>query len=462
MFVLGLFTVGASVEDFMEQWYSFISGYGACEFLETFATIELEFHGMRFGIFPIAAFVLTTAIFAWWIFQRLSQESRCGRIWSVQTKKRNSVKRARIRFHMKRQQRALVFLCMMLPRADAMNEQQFTALMNNLGSLAQSSTVAAQAAATAAQRLEQATSSTSSASTAGTLGRNLETASKILKNPDVFDGTDPNMWHSWRHGFMNWLTYADSRFADMLNSVEKLKSGEILDRTGWTSADADANTKLYSILTSYLKGNPLQLSRVIAERKDGVQLWQLLRDQYAPATRTRQLALPQAISSFPCFDASKPMSSAITQLEQLVNEFELLSGKKYDNDILLGVLLRCSPEPIRNHLTLTVTPSTTYETAKVQILAFERSSKTWDVTKVIEGVRDQGPTASGSNQGPAPMEVDAVQNKGKGKYGKGKNSHKGKGKSWWGSAGSWFGGKSGGKQKGKSKGKHKGKEQRQV
>ena len=107
------------------------------------------------------------------------------------------------------------------------------------------------------------------------------------------------------------------------------------------------------------------------------------------------------------------MSSAITQLEQLDNKFELLSGKKYDNDILLGVLLRCSPEPIRNYLTLTVTPSTTYETAKEQILAFERSSKTWDVTKVIEGVRDQGPTASGANQGPAPMEVDAVQNKGK-------------------------------------------------
>ena len=93
------------------------------------------------------------------------------------------------------------------------------------------------------------------------------------------------------------------------------------------------------------------------------------------------------------------MSLAITQLEQLVNEFELLSGKKYDN-ILLGVLLQCSPEPIR--LTLTVTPSTTYKSAKEQMLAFERSSKTWDVTKVIEGVRDQGPTASGSNQGPAP------------------------------------------------------------
>ena len=114
--------------------------------------------------------------------------------------------------------------------------------------------------------------------------------------------------------------------------------------------------------------------------------------------------------------------------------------------------MRCAPDPIRNHLTLTVTPSTTYETAKEAILSYERSSKTWDVSKVLESVKDRsGPAASGSSQGPTPMEIDAVQqqHKGKGKdyKGKGKGNYKGGGKNWWSNIPSWFGGKSGGKSR---------------
>ena len=155
---------------------------------------------------------------------------------------------------------------------------------------------------------------------------------------------------------------------DALSQVEHLPPGHTLDKTGWSETDREVNTKLYSILTSYLRGSPLQLSRLLGNEKDGLRLWQLLRDQYAPVTRSRQLALSQAISSFPCFDTNKALSASITELEQLVNEFEMLSGKRYDNDIF---------DPIRNHLTLTVTPSTTYETAKEAILSYERSSKTW-------------------------------------------------------------------------------------
>ena len=140
MFVLGLFTVGAPAENFMEQWYNFIPGYGACQFLETFATIELEFHGMRFGIFTIAAFVFTTAIFAWWIFQRLSRqdlecankEEKFGEACAYPSLHEAAAKSFDVFVHDVAKSRC--------------NERTtVSALMNNLGSLAQSSTVAAQA-----------------------------------------------------------------------------------------------------------------------------------------------------------------------------------------------------------------------------------------------------------------------------------------------------------------------------
>ena len=170
--------------------------------------------------------------------------------------------------------------------------------------------------------------------------------------------------------------------------------------------------KLYVVLTSYLKGPALQLSRLLGESKNGLRLWQLLTNQYSPKTRQRSLAISQAITSFPCFSDTKSLAESIASLEQLVRVFEVVNNKEFDKDILLGVLLRCSPAIIRQHLTLTMSSSTTYDTAKEMILGYERSSRTWDMAAMIKDVQAQPSNAihssMGLNQGPAAMEVDQV------------------------------------------------------
>ena len=284
-------------------------------------------YGMKQDIFLLMCMsaISMLGFLAWVLFQRLSPGPLVPRTWKIQHKKRHTSKTFRLHYQRSKQWKtvACIFL-FILPTSHGMNQEQFTQLMTTLGNLAQGSTVAAQAAASVVTRLEQ-----TSASSGSGISRNIETASKILRNPEVFDGADPNTWQAWRHGFINWLTYADSRFVDALSQVEHLPPGHTLDKTGWSETDREVNTKLYSILTSYLRGSPLQLSRLLGNEKDGLRLWQLLRDQYAPVTRSRQLALSQAISSFPCFDTNKALSASITELEQLVNEFEMLSGKRY-------------------------------------------------------------------------------------------------------------------------------------
>ena len=183
------------------------------------------------------------------------------------------------------------------------------------------------------------------------------------------------------------------------------------------------------LLTSYLKGSALQLSRSGSETRNGFALWKTLVDHSAPATRQRALALSQAISSFPQYKqaAGKTLQEHIMSMEALVQQYDALNAKRFDRGVLLGILMRLCPEGIRQHLSLAITESTSYQEVRERILAYERSSRLWSVEDMVKPLNKQV-----DSSGVAPMEVDAVIYKGKGKggkKGKGKKGNKGKG-SW--------------------------------
>ena len=116
-------------------------------------------------------------------------------------------------------------------------------------------------------RLEQ--SSSSSTHQESDITRRLESASKSLKNPDTWDGIDFASFTNWKHNFINWICFADSRFGDHLQMIEQL-GNEAIDMSGATQADRELSGKLYSILTSYLRGSALQFSRNYVGMKDVV------------------------------------------------------------------------------------------------------------------------------------------------------------------------------------------------
>ena len=75
--------------------------------------------------------------------------------------------------------------------------------------------------------------------------------------------------------------------------------------------------------------------------------------------RQRSLALSQAISSFPQFVAGgdRTLQDHIVNMETLVQQYDALSAKQFDRDVLLGVLLRLCPDHIRQHLSLAISDS---------------------------------------------------------------------------------------------------------
>ena len=324
----------------------------------------------------------------------------------IQLKKKASGLKRRKRFEQKLQGRGLSFLILMSCGygCNAVDGEQFRQFMTGFGTLLQKQDVIVRG-------ITESLAASSSSSTS--VAKGLESAARILKAPEQFDPTSKTTWNTWRHSFLNWLSYADGRFLASIQDIEKWTPSDTVETADWSDQDWDLARKLYSILTSYLRGSALHLSRSEAENRNGFVLWKKLVDYYAPATRQRALSLSQAISSFPQFvpGADKTLQEHVSGMETLVQQYDALSSKAFDRDVLLGVLLRLCPDNIRQHLTLAISDSFSYQEVKERIFAYTRSSRMWNVNDVLKTVGKQMPSSSKGDAGPVPMEVDAVMRK---------------------------------------------------
>ena len=341
----------------------------------------------------------------------------------------------------KKQMQVIVILwCMALGHA-----MEATQLVEQVSRLAEAATSAARAAADASARLGAASSTVASPT--------LETATKILKNPDTFSGEDPTAFVTWKMQFESWLGYGDAKCAEMLAQVEQSKVPP--DGTKYSAEEKVYSQRFYAVLSSYLRGRCLQMVRSNYAKKDGFRLWYEMIKEFIPSTKQRALALAQALSQFPAFKEKSSMLEGVLQYENLVQQYETASGQNYPGDLKAATLIRCAPSRLREHLQLSLSDVSTYADVREALLSYERVSKSFSQEQSYKQLQVED---SKTSDGPTPMEVDRVM-KGKGKGKKGKS----KGSSWWNSSWSFGGrgrgaggrGRKGGKGKGRGKGKGK-------
>ncbi|CAE7217588.1 unnamed protein product, partial [Symbiodinium sp. CCMP2456] len=192
-----------------------------------------------------------------------------------------------------------------------------------------------------------------------------------------------------------------------------------------------------------LADNPADSS---AERLEALrQLVQL----YQPASKTRSLGILSALTSMGHFRAGEPLLPQVLDMERIMDEYERSSSKKLDDDFKAIIFLRSVSNNMRNHLATVLSEDVTYNTLRETALHFERMNTRWDSKNLFAG-DSLFPKGRASQEGPVPMEVDALQRKGK----KGNKGGKGKGDK----GGKSSGGKSskGGKGKGDKGGKSAG------
>eukprot|EP00435_Cladocopium_sp_Y103_P058050 s196_g20.t1 len=326
-----------------------------------------------------------------------------------------------------------------------------------MATLAEAATSAATTAERALSQMAQAgVGATSSASSTGdSTQAGLSMAARVLKNPDPFSGDDPYSFSSWKFGFCSWISFGANRFQKAFEEVEKLKPTEELKP--YSANERDLSTKLYAVLTSYLRGRCVSLVRSFSRTQDGFRLWRALLAESEPPSRQRSLAVAQALASYPAFSSAKSALENVLTYESLVQTFEELSGQVYPEELKAATLIRCSEPRLR-----TVGEGTSYSQLRQAILSFEKVSKSWTTEAVLKSLNPVPDSTSTNANGPVPMEVDSIYND-KGRGYKGKSKGKSKSKGWWsfGSYGLQARGRGRGKggraNKGKGKGKQKGK-----
>ena len=326
-------------------------------------------------------------------------------------------------------------------------------MAEQLQQVVQAAFQAAQPAASAAKTMEETMSKRSGNNKFGE-------ASKVIRMPDCF-GTEndrdaeQSKWPEFTMGFKAWLYYAEKEYEKELTYVEdNVKTSQPLSSM---NEDSKARSEqLYSILTGLLlRGRPLKILRAVNER-NGYEVWRQLVVQYSPKTKGRVISVLSAYMNFPAFDKSKTFLEHIQSLERVRTEYRKVAGVDIGDDLQLSVLIRCLPKYLQQHIQLQLTESSRYQNVRDAVSSYETVTQSWSEKKVLTELGVVGSASSAS--GPAPMEIDAVQQfggYGKGKKGKGKGKSDGKsfkGKNGKGS----FGYSDKGKGKGKSKNDGKG------
>ena len=293
-------------------------------------------------------------------------------------------------------------------------------MAEQLQQVVQAAFQAAQAAASAAKTMEETMNKRSGNNKFGE-------ASKVIRMPDCF-GTEndhdaeQSKWPEFSMGFKAWLYYAEKEYEKELTYVEdNVKTTQPLSSM---NEDSKARSEqLYSILTGLLRGRPLKILRAVNER-NGYEVWRQLVVQYSPKTKGRAISVLSAYMNFPAFDKSKTFLEHIQSLERVRTEYRKVAGVDIGDDLQLSVLIRCLPKYLQQHIQLQLTESSSYQNVRDAVLSYETVTQSWSEKKVLTELGVVGSTPSAS--GPAPMEIDAVQQFGG--YGKGKKG-KGKGKS---------------------------------
>ena len=326
---------------------------------------------------------------------------------------------------------------------------------------------AAQANDLLSRIMELSTAATTAANTANTMletftsngGRNSQPrfgdGAKVLRSHDTFDTDDPVKYTMWREQFLNWLTFCDNRYAELIQDVEQL---ETMTTLGSLDEDVkDLARKLYSILSSYLQGPALQIVRANSGDRNGFAVWHRLKELYAPRARPRALAIGQAIMQHPSFSQQRSMLENLLQFDALLDQYELAAGHRMPDDLTVSTVLRCLDGGTRRHLEMIMDDTMDYAKLKDKLILLDKNTKAWSGDNFLKNLQLMNqPTSSSSStyQGSAPMEIDQVQFGQKGKN-KGKSGQKGKKGSWFGFPYGGRGGGSKGCRKGKSKSKGK-------
>ena len=205
-----------------------------------------------------------------------------------------------------------------------------------------------------------------------------------MKPPDLFAPKtleeEVSQWPDWSFSFRVYLGFIDPMYAAELRRTETATVP--INSSGYSADEAARSVKLYAILASYLRNRPLKLLKSEPDQ-DGYKVWQRLFQELEPSSRTRGLAMAQALVSFPAMTKGTSILDYLLTYEKLVSEYEKISYLAYDENIKIGTVLKGLPNELRKHILVGLRPDTKYEEIRTRLLEYERSTQSWNAENIF-------------------------------------------------------------------------------
>ncbi|CAE7197298.1 RE1 [Symbiodinium sp. CCMP2592] len=264
--------------------------------------------------------------------------------------------------------------------------------------------VQARAVSDAAQAAAQATEAAQAVMASAHEARRIEALSRFFQKPDMYKPDtreqEIDQWTDWRH----------------MDTVEA-RTNEEANLNATTHPDAARRSReLYAILASFIRNRPLKILRNVAG-SNGYEAWRQLMLEMQPKTRQKQLALMTQLNNM-TFDPKRSLNEQLGKFDEVVREYERISGTTYPDDLRVSTLVSAAPGPLQVQLHMALTPTTTYNELKEKVLAYERSTTKWHASSGL-----QFPAVTATTDTSGPMEIDVVTHGG-GKKGGGKKGIK--------------------------------------
>ena len=197
----------------------------------------------------------------------------------------------------------------------------------------------------------------------------------LVQKPDVFKPetreAEVELWAEWRHGMRNYLGIIDQNFITELDEIETHPSRRP-DLATMQLSTSRRSRELYSILQSFLRHRPAKLVRAV-EQHNGYEGWRVLINEMQPSSRQRQMALASQLANVK-FDAKLSLAEQLTKYEEVIREYERVSGSRYNEDLKISTLVQACPGPLQVQIHMSLTSESTYQDLKDKVLAYERST----------------------------------------------------------------------------------------
>ncbi|CAE7237703.1 GIP [Symbiodinium sp. CCMP2592] len=213
-------------------------------------------------------------------------------------------------------------------------------------------------------------------------------ANKILNRPSEFGSgvhdNDLANWSEWSHSFRTWLVFAESQFEQDLKLVEDNLQGPV-DLTGASPDRIARSQRLYAILASILRSKPKAILRQVSNR-NGLEVWRVLTNTFAPKSKFRGLALLNALMTLPSFGKDRSLREHIQGLERIAEEYQRVTGHYPGEEVMLGTLVRSLPSAIKQHVQLQMTDSSNYQSIRDYVLGYEVTTTSWTPAKMHQAL----------------------------------------------------------------------------